>query len=62
MDCGICSNCGDTYPVPLNMDVTKEHICLNCGKTYIPKIVSMDEFIFFSMKRLKPKENFSEIH
>lgn len=43
---GICSNCGDTYPLPEGMIEGAEYTCSRCGKIYNLRIVRMDEFVF----------------
>lgn len=53
MKCGVCPHCGDTYRLPENMDTSKEYKCLVCGNMYVPKIVSMYEFIFDRLKTTK---------
>lgn len=53
MKYGVCTNCGDTYRLPEDMDVSKEYKCLVCGNNYIPRVVHMDEFIFDRLKTTK---------
>jgi DNA-directed RNA polymerase subunit RPC12/RpoP len=53
MLCGICTECGDTYPLPEGMDTSKQYKCEKCGKMYYPKVVRMDEFVFYRLKTTK---------
>lgn len=49
MKYGVCTKCGDTYPLPKGMEENKEYTCLRCGKTYRLKVVNMEEFIYSRM-------------
>lgn len=49
MKYGVCTECGNTYPLPEGMIPAKEYECLNCGKIYKLKVVNMEEFIYTRM-------------
>lgn len=46
MICGVCTECGDTYPLPQGLVEGEQYVCARCGRSYKLKIVSMYEFVF----------------